>query len=55
VGGSYICLVGPYLDGGSPYLPPPLDNVVLSLLHNAGMVSDQTEVIVVPSVLVGSV
>jgi hypothetical protein len=51
---SYIGLVRPYLDGGSPYWPSPLGVVVLSLLHGAGMASDWTKMSAVPSVLVGS-
>jgi hypothetical protein len=52
---SYICLVGPYLDGGSPYWPSSLGGVVLSTLRGAGMASNGAEVTVVPSVLAGSV
>jgi hypothetical protein len=36
-----MCLVRPYLDDGSPYWPSPLDDVFLSLLRGAGMVSAQ--------------
>ena len=52
---SYICLVGPYLDGGSPYWLPPPDDVVLCLLRGVGMASDRAEVTVVSSFLAGSV
>ena len=51
---SYMCRVGPYLDGGSPYWPSPLGGVVLFLLRGAGMASDRTEVTVIPSVLARS-
>ena len=53
--GSYKCLVGPYLDGDSPYLSSPLGSVVFSLLCGVGMASNWTEVTVVPSVLARSV
>jgi hypothetical protein len=52
---SYSYLVGPYLDGRSPYWPSPLDDVVLSSLHVVRMASDRAEGTVVPSVLAGSV
>jgi hypothetical protein len=50
-----MCLVGLYLDDGSPYWPSPLGGVVLSLLRDVGMTSDRTKKTVVPSVLAGSV
>ena len=48
-------LVGSFLDGGSPYGQPPPCGVVLSVLRGVGMVSDRTEVTVVPSIVAGSV
>ena len=50
-----MCLIGPYLDGGSLYWSSPLGGVVLSLLHDVEMASDRIEVTAVPSVLAGSV
>jgi hypothetical protein len=50
-----MCLVGPYLDGGSPYYQLLSCGVVLSMLRGTGIASDQTEVTAIPSVLAGSV
>ena len=50
-----MCLVGPYLDSGSPYWLSPPCGVALSVLRGTGMASDQTKVTAVPSVLVGLV
>jgi hypothetical protein len=46
-----MCLVGPYLDDGSPYWSSPLGSVVLSLLRGVGMASDRTEVTAISSSL----
>jgi hypothetical protein len=46
-------LVGPYLDGGSPYWLSPPCGVVLSAQRGAGIASDRTEVTIAPSVLAG--
>jgi hypothetical protein len=47
----YMHPVGPYLDDRSPYRLSLSCGVVLSVQYGAGMASDRTEMIVVPSVL----
>ena len=50
--GLYNCLIGPYLDSGSPYQLSPPGGAVLSTHHSVGMMFVWSEGIDVPSVVV---